>query len=567
MLATVAQAQSVWGAGPANTSDYNLNTNWGPAASPVAPGQSAVFRNNGKVNVDVTAGPISPDSWTFNANAKSFNISGSDVNFSLAGANGGLINKANSGQTITISNNIGETLAGVRVQQTGNSTLILSGVNTYSGNTTISAGTLQVTNNSSVGTGHVVLNGGTFQAEGVSNLKFDNQFRMNAGGAIDANGVTLTLSGNIVDGAGAGPLTILDTFGGGKVVFTGTNTYTGGTTISDLCNCGTLQLGTVANSGSIVGTVNNKGTLNIVNSDTSGVTTLTNRVYAITTFRNSTNAGTMTIDNLSGGTVEFRQGSSVADATINNHVFAGTVFTNASAGTATINNIAGFGFGVVEFNKSSTASDATINNAGTNFVVFNDEAKLEGAKIVNKDAGLVLFNSQSSAGNVAASITNNDQGQVHFSNQSTAGSATITNNDFGVLDFNNRSSADNATIVNSSFFGMAFLNRSTAGNAFITTNNNSATFFFDRSDGGTARFETEAGSIVDFSGSRGANNDGRINAGSIAGAGNYYIGGGNTLLVGGNYRSTEVSGVIADSCGCTPGPGALEKVGLGTLVL
>ncbi len=96
----------------------------------------------------MTAGPISPDSWTFNANSKSFTITGADVNFSLAGAGGGIIDKANSGQTISISNNIGETLGGVRVQQIGNSTLILSGVNTYTGNTTISAGTLQVTNSS-----------------------------------------------------------------------------------------------------------------------------------------------------------------------------------------------------------------------------------------------------------------------------------------------------------------------------------------------------------------------------------------------------------------------------------
>ncbi len=570
MLATAARAQSVWH-GPGfttNTTNYNLDTNWGPAAAPVAPGQSAVFKNNGKANINVTSGPISPDSWTFNANSQSYSISGADVNFSLAGANGGIINKANSGQTITISNNIGEASAGVRVQQTGNSTLILSGANTYTGNTAISAGTLQVTNNSSVGTGNVVLNGGVFQADGVSDLKFNNRFRMNAaGGAIDANGVALTLSGNIVDGAGAGPLTILDSsVGSGRVIMTGNNSYTGGTTI---CNCATLQLGTSGNSGSIVGIVDNEGTFNIVNADTSGITTVTNQSGAFTTFRNGTDAGTMTIDNLSGGSVEFRQGSSAANATINNNISAGTVFTNASAGSATINNIAGFGVGVVEFNKTSTAGDATINNAGFSYVVFNDQATLEGAKIVNKDAGLVLFNAQSSAGNAAASITNNDQGQVHFSNHSTAGSATITNNDFGVLDFNNQSSADNATIVNSSAIGMAFLNRSTAGNAFITTNNNSATFFFDRSDGGTARFETEAGSIVDFSGSRGANNDGRINAGSIAGGGNYYIGGGNTLSVGGNDRSTEVSGVIADNnpCGCTTGPGALEKVGLGTMIL
>jgi autotransporter-associated beta strand protein len=75
---------------------------------------------------------------------------------------------------------------------------------------------------------------------------------------------------------------------------------------------------------------------------------------------------------------------------------------------------------------------------------------------------------------------------------------------------------------------------------------------------------------VDFGGSIGPNSDGRITAGSIAGSGTYYIGAGNLLTVGGNNLSTEVSGVIADfnPCGCGPvGPGNLEKVGTGTLIL
>ena len=62
-----------------------------------------------------------------------------------------------------------------------------------------------------------------------------------------------------------------------------------------------------------------------------------------------------------------------------------------------------------------------------------------------------------------------------------------------------------------------------------------------------------------------------LTAGSIAGAGNYFIGPGNTLTVGGNNRSTEVSGVIADfdPCGCPgpSGPGALVKTGTGTMIL
>lgn len=43
----------------------------------------------------------------------------------------------------------------------GGGTLVLSGVNTYSGGTVISASVVQVTNNSSVGTGTVTLDGGS----------------------------------------------------------------------------------------------------------------------------------------------------------------------------------------------------------------------------------------------------------------------------------------------------------------------------------------------------------------------------------------------------------------------
>jgi autotransporter-associated beta strand protein len=94
---------------------------------------------------DVTSASIAPDSWTFNATAQSYMSSGGAVNFSLAGPFGGLIDNANAGQTITISNNIGESVVGVQVQLNGASTLVLSGNNTYSGETTVTAGTLLVT--------------------------------------------------------------------------------------------------------------------------------------------------------------------------------------------------------------------------------------------------------------------------------------------------------------------------------------------------------------------------------------------------------------------------------------
>ena len=447
-----AQAQSfTWGGtGTTNTGNYNLGTEWGNppvGAPPVSAGRSAVFDATGSATVNVSSGPVTPDSWTFNATSQNYTISGAAVNFSLAGASGGVIDNASSGQTISIANNIGEAVAGVQVQQLGNGTLILSGTNSYTGGTTISGGgTVQVTNNSAVGTGAVTLDNGQFQAG--ANLTVGNNFKINntpAGSAIDANGYALTISGNIADGSGGpGKLTVLDTFGGGVVILTGNNTYSGGT---DICFCGTLQLGTIAKMGSIVGAVINEGQFNIVNANTAGITA------------------------------------------------------------------------------------------------------------INNDGGLIrVFNTNTFA---TPTVTNQNGGGMVFFDQSNAGGATILNRTGGVTIFNDTSSAMNAAITNNATGGLVFTNLATAGNATITTKSGALTQFFDNSTGGNAKFFTNGTGLVDFSGSLGPNGDGRITVGSIAGSGFYDIGGGNTLVVGGNNLSTVVSGGIADSCGCGPGSGSL----------
>ncbi|MGO4712231.1 autotransporter domain-containing protein [Bradyrhizobium sp. 2TAF24] len=137
---------------------------------------------------------------------------------------------------------------------------------------------------------------------------------------------------------------------------------------------------------------------------------------------------------------------------------------------------------------------------------------------------------------------------MDFSNASTAGSAAITNNGGDArLTFSGTSTASNATITNNGGF-LYFFATSTAGNAAITN---------------------AAGGTVDFSRSVGPAGDGKLSAGSIAGAGNFYLGA-RELTVGGNNLSQEVSGVISD-CGasgsaCSTG-GALVKIGTGALTL
>ncbi len=98
----------------------------------------------------------------------------------------------------------------------------------------------------------MTLDGGAFQA-GAAGLSFSNPFAINTtNGTIDTQANTLTLTGVIGNGNGAGALSKV---GAGTLVLTGNDTYTGGTTIS----AGTLQLGSGGTSGSITGNVTDNG--------------------------------------------------------------------------------------------------------------------------------------------------------------------------------------------------------------------------------------------------------------------------------------------------------------------
>jgi autotransporter-associated beta strand protein len=261
----------------------------------------------------------------------------------------------NNGTVLTLSGIIANGNGGTGVLQItdtsgGFGTTVLSGANTYSGGTLVAGTTVQVTNNNSVGSGTVTLDNGQFQADGLSDLTFTNNFKINntpLGSAIDSNGTTLTIAGNISDGNGPGALTISD-FGGGRVILTGTNTYTGGTTI---CACATLQLGTLATMGSIVGEINNEGQFDIVNANTSGITKITNDGSlgpAITTFHNTTTASSATIINVNGGLTQFLDASSAGNA----------VFNNSNGGTVAFGNVLSPPGGT----DTSTAANAVIDN-------------------------------------------------------------------------------------------------------------------------------------------------------------------------------------------------------------
>jgi len=134
-------------------------------------------------------------------------------------------------------------------------TLVLSGVNTYTGGTAVKAGTLSLTNGGAIGTGPLALAQGTtldlagsFTLANAITVSGDPLFNV-------AGGNSSTLSGVIADGPA--PPGVVEKTGGGSLLLTGANTYSGGT----LIDAGTLGVGTNASLGSGAVTISPGATL------------------------------------------------------------------------------------------------------------------------------------------------------------------------------------------------------------------------------------------------------------------------------------------------------------------
>jgi autotransporter-associated beta strand protein len=276
----------------ANTSSPYGFTTWSPNTT--SNGNTAVFQG--------TAGAVSL-SGTIYANALQFDVSGYTIQ-------SGTLYLSQSSPTITVTNSshtatISSVVTGsAGLKKSGSGTLILSGANSYLNTTTISAGTLSVSNvvvsgggTSGLGnsTTAVVLGGTT--AKGTLNYTgaaatYTRGFTIGTGGGeLDNNGsglltvstgnVTNTTNGaftvggsgdvtiNSVIGAGSGTLTKT---GAGTLTLTNTNTYTGTTTVSQgklLVNGSThassavsvASGATLGGSGTIGGSVNVAGIL------------------------------------------------------------------------------------------------------------------------------------------------------------------------------------------------------------------------------------------------------------------------------------------------------------------
>ncbi len=198
----------------------------------------------------------------------------------------------------------------------GTGTLALGGINTFAGNTIVSAGSLQtiVPFALPVAT-NLLVNGGTFDMYSLNQTvaTLGGSAAVNTGASLSTAGSLTTAAFNLTNlnissvytqvfsGVISGGGGVVKTAGANNVILTGANTYTGNTIV----NVGTLQLSFVAQpSGSniLAGTNNvflGGGTLNITASD-AAASTSSQTLASLAT--NANTAGTLTLANSVGST-------------------------------------------------------------------------------------------------------------------------------------------------------------------------------------------------------------------------------------------------------------------------
>jgi fibronectin-binding autotransporter adhesin len=350
-----------------------------------------------------------------------------------SGTNRATIN--NGGQLFTVNQTTPGTYAGA-IAGTGGfvlgglstSTLTLSGVNTYTGGTTINGGTLQVAaDNNLGGAGTLTFDGGTL----ANTLSFSTSraVTLNSGGGNFDGTLTLTLTGVI---SGTGTLNKNNT---GTLVLTGANTYSGGTTL----NAGTLTASGASGLGATTGTlaVNNPnsgaGSAVVLNLSTTAATTVGSLSGTIATPSSGTNTATIN----SGGQL----------FTVN-QITPGT-YAGVIAGTGGF-VLGGLSTSTLTLSGTNTYTGGTTINAGT--VRVAADSNLGGAGSLTFGGG-TLANITNSFSISRAVTLNSGGGTINVGPTLTftgviSGMGVLTKTGTGVLVLTGSNTYTGGTVVN-----------------------------------------------------------------------------------------------------------------------
>jgi len=459
----------------------------------------------------------------FNWAGGTVQVTGADLTTSL---NATLV--ANTTSTLS-TNGLNATWSGVlsgngNLTKTGNGSLTLSANNTYTGTTTLSAGTLTFSGNTSNLTGNIVDN---------ANLTFNQTADSSFSGVISGNGTLIK--------AGAGNLTL-----------TGNNTYAGNTTVST----GNLIVGGTSGGGLSQSSAN----LTVGNTSGSAATVtiqnfgyITNNNTVLGQAANST--GTMLINNSLGGLGSLGD-VIVGDQGIGNlTVLIGNIDFGSEGGSSAllIGNATGSN-GTMLLSGHGQGNAIVVGNLGTGSLTITNAGDISSFGDLTLGYG--------STGNGTMLVTGSE---VAFSRQLYANNMTIGYNGTGNMTIVNGAnigtsnltlgygSTGNGTVLitgpssdNTSLFSAGNLTIGYNGTGNLTTANG-GTVWVNANDGG-ANISLSLGQRAGSSGTALVTDSGstwKITAGGMV-VGNF--GTGNlTIANGGNISVTGMSAVVSQN--------------------
>ena len=374
----------------------------------------------------------------------------------------------------TVSTAIGDTAQGMLgLTKIGVNTLTLAGTNTYTGNTSVNAGTLSISSTSAlpgwnvsgrytVASGATLAVTNTFAASDVSSMLATTNFAAGAAIGFDTAAGSRTVS-TVLAGLGVN----LTKIGSNILTLTGSNTYTGTTTISA---GGTLSVGDGTTDGSIASSsgIVDGGALayNLLGSQTfagsisgNGSLTKSGSGTLILTGSNSYSGNTT----ISTGILNIRNSYALGPGTLNNSSVngelqvQGNITLDSSRNYTLSNNGAGVGLVAIRNVSGTNTLQGAITVTGGG-----------GGLAVQSDSGLISLNTiGTNVATRALIFGGSGNGVVNGNITDVGGGATLTKNGVGTWILSGSDSYTGITTINGGVLQANNANALTSGTAAI----------------------------------------------------------------------------------------------------
>ncbi len=358
-----AQTTYTWNTAATGTIAWGTPADW--TGGSTYPGSSTgIFDTATFSTLFIPTAPINLTLGTIYLNAINFNQTNNAFAYTLSA---GTINLGGTTPTITVKTAgvtevINSVIAGTTLTKAGAGALTLSGANTYSGGTTLSAGELNINSNSAIGTGALAIAAGTtidntsslLVTLGTNAQTWNGSFTFGGSNALNLGTGTVTLGTSVtVTVNGASALTVGGAISGGSNSLTVASSSGGALTLNGAATFSSASATTVSGGTLSIGSAASltTGFLTVGVNGGSSPSSMTLNGGTITVNGSSTGAGATAVFSVGGQSFS---GASAALSTFT--VNSGTLNINVSSSSS-------FGAAVGQASGNSTAT-AIFNQAG-----------------------------------------------------------------------------------------------------------------------------------------------------------------------------------------------------------